>query len=85
MFELCMISVVVGGMVELIKFNGGIDFVLDFIQSRIKNKKGAEFGIAALVSVVDLCTANNTIAIVMAGPLAKNIADEYDIDAKKIS
>ena len=83
MFELCMISVVVGGMVELIKFNGGIDFVLNFIQSRIKNKKGAEFGIAALVSVVDLCTANNTIAIVMAGPLAKNIADEYDIDARK--
>ena len=83
MFELCMISVVVGGMVELIKFNGGIDFVLNFIQTRIKNKKGAEFGIAALVSVVDLCTANNTIAIVMAGPLAKNIADEYDIDARK--
>ena len=83
MFELCIISVIVGGMVELIKFNGGIDFVLDFIQSKIKNKKGAEFGIAALVSVVDLCTANNTIAIVMAGPLAKNIADEYDIDAKR--
>ena len=83
MFELCMISVVVGGMVELIKFNGGIDFVLNFIQSKIKNKKGAEFGIAALVSVVDLCTANNTIAIVMAGPLAKNIADEYEIDPKK--
>ena len=83
MFELCMISVVVGGMVELIKFNGGIDFVLNFIQSKIKNKKGAEFGIAALVSIVDLCTANNTIAIVMAGPLAKNIADEYEIDPKK--
>lgn len=83
MFELCMISVVVGGMVELIKFNGGIDFVLNFIQSKIKNKKGAEFGIAALVSIVDLCTANNTIAIVMSGPLAKNIADEYSIDAKK--
>ena len=83
MFELCMISVVVGGMVELIKFNGGIDFVLDFIQSKIKNKKGAEFGIAALVSIVDLCTANNTIAIVMTGPLAKNIADEYEIDPKK--
>lgn len=83
MFELCMISIVVGGMVELIKFNGGIDFVLNFIQSKIKNKRGAEFGIAALVSVVDLCTANNTIAIVMAGPLAKNIADEYNIDPKR--
>ena len=58
-------------MVELIKFNGGIDFVLNFIESKIKNKKGAEFGIAALVSIVDLCTANNTIAIVMAGPVQK--------------
>lgn len=83
MFELCMISIVVGGMVELIKFNGGIDFILKFIQDRIKNKRSAEFGIAALVSVVDLCTANNTIAIVMAGPLAKNIADEYKIDPRK--
>ena len=83
MFELCIISVVVGGMVELIKFNGGIDFILNFIQKRIKNKKGAEYGIAALVSIVDLCTANNTIAIVMAGPLAKDIADEYDIDPRK--
>ena len=83
MFELCMISIVVGGMVELIKFNGGIDFVLDFIQKRIRNKKGAEFGIASLVSLVDLCTANNTIAIVMAGPLAKDIAKEYGIDPRK--
>lgn len=83
MFELCMISIVVGGMVELIKFNGGIDFVLNFIQDRIKDKKGAELGIAALVSIVDLCTANNTIAIVMSGPLAKNIADEYEIDPRK--
>ncbi|MGL5750363.1 MAG: Na+/H+ antiporter NhaC family protein, partial [Paraclostridium sp.] len=83
MQELCLISIVVGGMVELIKFNGGIDLVLNFITSKIKDSRGAELGIAALVSVVDLCTANNTIAIVMAGPLAKNIADKYDIDPRK--
>ncbi len=83
MFELCLISVVIGGMVELIKFNGGIDFILNFIQSKIKSKKSAEFGIAALVSIVDLCTANNTIAIVMSGPIAKDIADEYDVDPRK--
>ena len=83
MFELCLISIVIGGMVELIKFNGGIDFVLNFIESKIKSKKGAEFGIAALVSIIDLCTANNTIAIVMAGPLVKDIADEYEIDPRK--
>lgn len=83
MEDLALIAMVVGGIVELIKFNGGIDFLLYFITSRIKSKKGAEFGIAALVSIIDLCTANNTISIVMAGPLAKDIADQYDIDPKR--
>lgn len=80
MQELCMISIVVGGMVELMKFNGGIDYVLHFLTKNIKSKKGAELGIASLVSVMDLCTANNTIAIVMAAPLAKNISEEYQVD-----
>ncbi|RDY28113.1 Na+/H+ antiporter NhaC family protein [Romboutsia weinsteinii] len=83
MQEICLLVIVVGGVVEIIKFNGGIDFILYFITSKIKSKKGAEFGIAALVSIVDLCTANNTIAIVTAGPLAKDIAKEYDIDPRK--
>ena len=83
MQELCLLVIIVGGVVELIKFNGGLDFILNFITSKIKTKKGAEFGIAALVSIVDLCTANNTIAIVTAGPLAKDIAKEYDVDPRK--
>ncbi len=83
MYELSLLVLVVGGFVALIKFNGGIDYILYFITSKIKSKKGAEFGIAALVSVIDLCTANNTIAIVTAGPLAKDIADKYDIDPRK--
>ncbi len=83
MEDLAMIAIVVGGIVELIKYNGGIDFLLNFITSKIKTKKGAEFGIAALVSIIDLCTANNTIAIVMAGPLAKDIAKKYDIDPRR--
>lgn len=83
MSELIIISLLIGGMVEVIKYNGGIDFLLNFITKRIKSKKGAEFGIAALVSVVDICTANNTIAIVMAGPIAKNIADKYEIDPRR--
>lgn len=83
MYELSLLVVVVGGVVELIKFNGGIDYILYFITSKIKSKKGAEFGIAALVSVIDLCTANNTISIVTAGPLAKDIAQKYDIDPRK--
>ncbi|MDU7966176.1 MAG: Na+/H+ antiporter NhaC family protein [Paeniclostridium sordellii] len=83
MYELSLLVLVVGGVVALIKFNGGIDYILYFITSKIKSKKGAEFGIAALVSVIDLCTANNTIAIVTAGPLAKDIAKKYDIDPRK--
>ena len=83
MYELSLLVLVVGGVVALIKFNGGIDYILYFITSKIKSKKGAEFGIAALVSVIDLCTANNTIAIVTAGPLAKDIANKYDIDPRK--
>ena len=83
MQELSILVLIVGGVVGLIKFNGGIDFILNFITSKIKSKKGAEFGIAMLVSIIDLCTANNTIAIVTAGPLAKDISEKYDIDPRK--
>lgn len=83
MSELIVISLLIGGMVEVIKYNGGIDFLLNFITSRIESRKGGEMGIALLVSLVDICTANNTIAIVMAGPIAKDIADQYDIDPRR--
>ncbi|WP_050606464.1 Na+/H+ antiporter NhaC family protein [Clostridium niameyense] len=83
MTELVIISLIIGGMVELIKYNGGIDYILNLIKSKIKTKKGAELGIALLVSLVDICTANNTIAIVMAGPIAKDIADKFDVDPRK--
>jgi Na+/H+ antiporter NhaC len=83
MAEITILSIIIGGTLELIKRNGGIDYLLNFIKKRIRTRKGAEFGIAALVSLVDMCTANNTIAIVMAGPLAKDIAAEYDIDPKR--
>ncbi|WP_027625177.1 Na+/H+ antiporter NhaC family protein [Clostridium lundense] len=83
MSELVIISLIIGGTVELIKFNGGIDFLLSFITSKVKTRKGAEIGIALLVSLVDMCTANNTIAIVMTGPLAKNISEKYGIEPQK--
>lgn len=83
MAEIVILSMIIGGTLELIKRNGGIAFLLTFIKDRIHTKKGAEFGIALLVSLVDLCTANNTIAIVIAGPLAKDIAEEYEIDPKR--
>lgn len=83
MSELVIISLIIGGTVELIKFNGGIDFLLSFITNRVKGRRGAEFGIALLVSLVDICTANNTIAIVMTGPIAKDISEEYGIEPQK--
>lgn len=83
MEDLAILCIVIGGTLELIKFNGGIEWLLYTIKSRIKSKKGAEFGIAILVSVIDLCTANNTIAIIMAGPLAKEIGEDYAIDPRR--
>ena len=83
MSELVIISLIIGGTVEVIKYNGGIDYLLSLINKKVKSKRGAELGIAMLVSLVDICTANNTIAIVMTGPLAKNISEQYEIDPRK--
>lgn len=85
MSEIIIISLLVGGMVELIKYNGGIDYILSFITRRINSKKGAELGIGLLVSLVNICTANNTIAIVMAGPIAKDIGDEYGVEPGRVA
>jgi Na+/H+ antiporter NhaC len=70
-------------MVELIRHYGGIDFLLQAITRNIRSKKGAEFGIAGLVSATNLAIANNTISIIIAGPLAKEIAERYEIDRRK--
>jgi len=83
MEDLAIVAILIGGMIGIIQHNGGIQFLLIFVTSKIKTKKGADFGIAGLVSVTDLATANNTISIIITGPLAKNIADEYQIDPRK--
>ncbi|WP_342512978.1 Na+/H+ antiporter NhaC family protein [Sporosarcina sp. FSL K6-1522] len=83
MEDLAIVAILIGGVVGIIKHNGGIDYLLYFISSKIKSKKGAEFGIAGLVSVADIATANNTISIVITGPLAKSISDEYGVDPRK--
>ncbi|GIN88568.1 sodium:proton antiporter [Heyndrickxia sporothermodurans] len=83
MYENAFLAILIAGMVEVIKFNGGVDFLLYLATRRIKSKKGAEFSIAGLVGLTDLSTANNTIAILIAGPLAKNIADQYGIEPRK--
>lgn len=83
MEDLSMIAIVIGGIIELMKHYGGIGYLLEKITSKIKTKKGAELGIAALASLVDMATANNTISIVSTGPLAKDISEQYDIDPRR--
>ena len=83
MGELIIITLMAGGMLELIRFNGGIDYILHRLTRHIGNKRGAEFSIAALVSLANFCTANNTIAIITVGPLASRIAEEYRVDKRK--
>ncbi|HHV17641.1 MAG TPA: Na+/H+ antiporter NhaC family protein [Thermoanaerobacterales bacterium] len=83
MQEIFILSLLIGGLAALISKEGGIDYLLNAISSRITSVKGAEFGIAALVSVADICTANNTVAIVITGPMAKEIADENGVDPRR--
>lgn len=83
MYDITVISIVVACIVSLVKENGGIQFVLNLIHKNIKSEKGAELGIAGLSLVVDACTANNTVAIVMAGPIAKEISDEFQVNPKR--
>ncbi len=85
MFEISIISIIVACIVSLIKNNGGIALILDGIEKTVKGKRGAELGIALLVFLVDLCTANNTVAIVMAGPVAREIGENYGVSRKRIA
>ena len=82
MYDISLISLVVAGIVEIIKANGGIDAIIYAIRKCVKGKKGAQAGIALLVTLVDIFTANNTVAIVISGPIAKDIATEFGVDPK---
>ena len=83
MYDITVISIVVACIVALVKEYGGITFILNLIRKRIKSAKGAELGIAGLALLVDACTANNTVAIIMAGPIAKEISDEFEVSPKR--
>lgn len=83
MGELIIVTLLAGGMLELIRYNGGIAYILHVLTRRIEGKRGAEFCIATLVSIANVCTANNTIAIITVGPLAKDIAGKYGVDNRK--
>ena len=83
MGELVIIAMLAGGMLEIIRENGGIDYLISKLTSRVNSKRGAELSIAALVSMVNVCTANNTVAILTVGGISKKICDKYDIDNRK--
>ncbi|WP_407406799.1 Na+/H+ antiporter NhaC family protein [Peribacillus sp.] len=83
MYEISFLAILIAGMVSVIKHNGGIDYLLNLVTKKSKSKKSAEFSIAGLVALTNLSTANNTISIIIAGPLAKNIAEKYEIDPRK--
>lgn len=83
MYDITVISIIVACIVSLVRANGGIQFILNMIRKRIHGQRGAQAGIAALALAVDLCTANNTVAIVMSGPIAKEISDEFHVDSKR--
>lgn len=83
MGELVIIAMMAGGMLEIIRENGGINYIIDKITAHVSNKRGAELSIAALVSMVNVCTANNTVAILTVGNIAKKIGDKFRVDNRK--
>lgn len=83
MGELIIVTLLAGGVLALIRYNGGISYIIGKITAHIRSRRGAEFSIAALVSMANLCTANNTIAIITVGPIAKEISDKFHIPPKR--
>ena len=83
MYDITVISIICAGIIGLVRDNGGIEWILQKITGLVHGKRGAQFGIAALASLVDVSTANNTVAIVIAGPIARKISDQYDISPRR--
>ena len=83
MGDLIMVTMLAGGMLEVIRVNGGLDYIVNGLTKRIRGKRGAEFSIAGLVSLANLCTANNTIAIITTGRIARDISERFGLDPRK--
>ena len=83
MGELIIITMMAGGLLEIIRYNGGIDYIIEKMTKRVNGKRGAELSIAALVSMVNICTANNTVAILTVGDISKSIGDRFGLDSRK--
>lgn len=85
MSELIIVTLMAGGMLEMIRLNGGIDYLTSKLTFRVNGKRGAELSVGVLVMLADFCTANNTIAIITVGPIAHNIATRYGLDNRKVA
>lgn len=83
MSELILISMMAGGIFAIISYNGGMEFVINRLTRRIKTYRGAELSICALVAFANICTANNTVAILSVGGIARRVAEQYDIDPRR--
>ena len=83
MSELIIVTILAGGMLEIIRHNGGIDLIIKTLTRNIHGARGGEVSIALLTCLVNLCTANNTVAIITTGPIAKDIANRFHIDPRK--
>ncbi|MDL2214966.1 Na+/H+ antiporter NhaC family protein [Dysgonomonas sp. OttesenSCG-928-M03] len=85
MGELIIVSLMAGGLFEIIRQNGGVDWLINKLTRNITSKRKAEASVAALVSITDMCTANNTVALIITGPIAKNIGDRFNIDNRRMA
>lgn len=85
MEDMALIAILVGGLVALMDYLGGIDWIINLLTKRIKSAKGGEFAIAGLVSLLDIITTNNTVSIITAGPLAKDIGEQFGISRRRIA
>lgn len=83
MGELIIITMMAGGLLEIVRENGGVDFIMERLCRRISSKRGAELTIALMVSLVDVCTANNTVAILTVGGISKQVGDRFGVDSRK--
>ena len=83
MGELIIITMMAGGLLETVRANGGIDYIIGRVTRHVSSKRGAELSIALMVSIVNVCTANNTVAIITVGGIAKQIGDRFGVDSRK--
>ena len=83
MFEIFLLSMLIGGLSKMVAEEGGINWIISKIKIFARNEKTGELGIGALVSLADICVANNTVAIIISGPIAKKMCKEFKIDPKR--